>query len=74
MQGQSLPSILIKNVAAWPETKWGNQGAWTMVKEEPPAQARGSNDCNAAVAYSITLLGQNKPIEYDPKLLPALQK
>ena len=45
-----------------------------MVKEKPPTQLRGSNDCGAAVAYTMTLLGQGKPVSYDPKLLPALRQ
>ena len=42
--------------------------------EKPPAQARGSNDCGAAVAYTMPLLGQSRPISYDPNLLPALRQ
>ena len=45
-----------------------------MVEEETPTQARGSNDCSAAVAYTMTRLGQNRPISYDPKLLPAVRQ
>ena len=58
LQGQSLPSILMNNFAAWLDSKWGRQKAWTMAREKPPAQARGSNDCGAAVAYTMTPLGQ----------------
>ena len=45
-----------------------------MVKEKPPTQLRGSNDCGAAVAYTMILLGQGKAVSYDPKLLPALRQ
>ena len=74
LSDQVLPTVLLYNFAAWLETKWGCRGAWSMVKEKTPSQLRGSNDCGAAVAYAMTLLGQGKPVSYDPKLLPALRQ
>ena len=45
-----------------------------MVKEKPPIQVQGSNDCGPVVAYNMTLLGQGRLIDYDPNLLTTLRQ